>query len=256
MNGCACGKNAWSTKAEADRVVINAKIRSGLHQNTRRREQRAYPCPLRPGTWHVTSQPDAALPDYPPTDDEAATEFISTALRHQHDPTWNALLDDDLVEQTCRVLECLHHQLLAQEMERNSRVDSLRARCRAAEVPFSEVDRAVAERAEWKMRVAHFQAAVLHRLDAARQAVKTLNLTRSSDRNRRENQLHRQGLRRLTLAVTRHLAATDQPTAADRELWAWLTVLTVPFDDVTATLADMVAARRWAETPGQLRDAL
>lgn len=257
---CPCGKRAWTSKDEADRVVIDAKIRAGLKHSTRRREQRSYACPTATGIWHVTSQTGTGfnpttppLPDYPTTDDEAAVEFVSDALRHQNDTTWAALMSDERVEQTTRVLAVLHQRLQAQGEERAARLEAVRARYRAREATLNDVDRATAEKAEWKARVAHFRAAVVARLEAARQAVKTLNVARSENRDSRENLHHRDTLRLLTLAVTRHLRDTDQPTAADRRLWAWLTVLTAPNDNHAMSLADLVAGRHWTDLPDELR---
>lgn len=255
---CPCGKRAWTSKDEADRVVVDAKIRAGLKHSTRRREQRSYACPTVTGIWHVTSQTGTGfdpttppLPDYPTTDDEAAGEFVSDALRHQNDTTWAALMSNERVEQTCRVLAVLHQRLLAQGEERAARLEAVRARYRAREATLNDVDRAAAEKAEWKARVAHFRAAVVARLDAARQGVKALNVARSESHTSRDNIAHRDALRLLTLAVTRHLHATDQPTPADLDLWWHLTVLTVPHDDATLPLADMVAGRHWADGPDE-----
>lgn len=257
---CPCGKRAWTSKDEADRVVIDAKIRAGLKHSTRRREQRSYACPTVTGIWHVTSQTGTGfdpttppLPDYPATDDEAAVEFVSDALRHQNDTTWAALMSDERVEQTCRVLAVLHQRLLAQGEERSARLEAVRARYRAREATLNDVDRATAEKAEWKARVAHFRAAVVARLEAARQGVKALNVARSESHTSRDNIAHRDALRLLTLAVTRHLHDTPEPSPADRRLWAWLTVLAVPRDDGATSLADMVAGRHWAATPDELR---
>lgn len=72
-------------------------------------------------------------------------------------------------------------------------------------------------------------------------------------RDIRSADAHHDTLRLLTLAVTRHLHATDQPTPADRDLWWHLTALTVPHDNATLPLADMVAERHWADTPDELR---
>lgn len=258
---CPCGKRAWTSQGEADRIVVEAKIRAGLYGNHRRREQRAYACPIRTGLWHITSQTGPGvdlpplLPDYPNTDDEAAADLISDALRVQHDATWTALLADDRVEQTSRVLVTLHQNLTAQGQERAARVTAVQSRRTVGEASDADVERARAELADWQARVAHFRAAVQSRMDHAKQAVKALNVARSEARNSRENIAHREALRRLTLAVTRHLTCTDQPTPADRELWAWLTVLAVPYEDRTASLADMVAGRHWADTDELRRTA-
>lgn len=256
---CPCGKRAWTSKDEADRVVIDAKIRAGLKHSTRRREQRSYACPTKAGIWHVTSQSGARfdpatppLPGYPGIDDEAAAEFISDALRHNNDTTWAALMGADRVEQTCRVLSVLHQRLVAQGEERSARLEAVRARYRAKEATLNDVDRATAEKAEWKARVAHFRAAVVARLEAARQAVKTLNVARSEAGDSRDNDHHRDTLRLLTVAVARHLRDTDHPTPADRRLWAWLTVLTAPHHQRPMSLADLLAGRHWTDIPDEL----
>lgn len=256
---CGCGKRAWVNRDEADQFVVTAKIKAGLRGNQRRREQRTYPCPLRPNLWHITSQPDTGsgpppLPDYPTTDDEAAHEFISAALRHHHDPTWQALISEQRCEQTLRVLAALHHDLLAQGEERAARAESAKHRRRIGEATFADVDRATAELEEWKARVARFRSVVLARMIDAKQAVRKVNAARAHDDNRVHNETHREALRLLTLAVTRHVHATPNPTPADRELWAWLTVLTVPRGEGVASLADMVATRHWhVRTSDELR---
>lgn len=259
MTSCACGKQSWPSKAAADRVVVDSKIKAGLRGNTKRREQRSYPCPIKADLWHVTSQAGPSydrapsLPDYPDTDDEAATEFIADALRTQHDGTWAALTSDDRAEQTLRVLVALHQNILAQAEERSAAVNSAQSRRTVGEATHADVERARAEKAEWLGRVAHFRSAVTSRLEHTRQAVKALNVARSSDKNARENDAHRDALRLLTLAVTRHLNATPDPTEPDRRLWAWLTVLAVPHNDHVMSLADLVADRYWADTPDELR---
>ncbi len=259
MSACACGKQGWPSKDAADRVVVDSKIKAGLWGNTKRREQRSYPCPIKADLWHVTSQAGPSfdrapsLPTYPDTDDEAANDFIADALRTQHDGTWAALYSDVRVEQTFRVLTALHQNILAQAQERDAAVNGAQSRRTVGEATHADVERARAEKAEWLGRVAHFRSAVQSRLEHARQAVKALNIARSSDKNGRENDHHRDALRHLTLAVTRHLNATPEPTEPDRRLWAWLTVLAVPHNDGTASLADMVAGKHWADTPDELR---
>lgn len=54
---CPCGKACFFTEHAARMALVNAKIKRALRHNQRRREQRAYPCPHRPGIWHLTSQP-------------------------------------------------------------------------------------------------------------------------------------------------------------------------------------------------------
>jgi hypothetical protein len=244
---CGCGKRAWPSKADADRIVVNAKIRRGLQSNAKRREQASYQCPRNLQLWHVTSQGDVPMPDYPTDDDQTAQDFIGKQLNRPNDDTWTALLAPERAEQTLRVLGRIHQSVQAKGADKRAGLAALKGRSLAREIPRSEYDAAEQEHKDWLRRSGHFQAATIARLQEARQVVKTVNIARSASEEHVQSEAHREALRRLSLAVQRHRSQTSSPTATDRQLWAWLGVLTVPYMDGVTTIAEMLDSGSWVE---------
>ena len=52
---CPTGKERYPTQAQAEDVLLKAKIARALRHNEKRRETRAYACPKCLG-WHLTSK--------------------------------------------------------------------------------------------------------------------------------------------------------------------------------------------------------
>lgn len=242
---CGCGKRGWSSKVAADEVVLNAKIRRGLHES-RRREQGSYECPLTRGVWHVTSQParvvSVALPSYDVSDDVAAAEFVGRQLHFSHEDTWSALFAPERVDQTLRVLGAIHQKVQAQASDRRAVLADAVAQ---PNVTRAAVKAAEAEYEDWKRRVAHFRAATINRIQQARQAVKDANIARAAARDATDVKQLRGTLRDLALAVHEHRKTSPDPTRVDTRLWAALEALQVSFADDQVSLADMISTGRW-----------
>ncbi len=237
--GCTCGKRLWSTAVDAGRALVNAKIRHRLRGDQRRREQRSYPCPSGTG-WHLTSLDEITAPQvrHDPGDDDAAHAFID---RHLDTPVgdivWQQLLQPAYARQTERVLAAMLRRLQADMASRKAEVESARG--------GDSGDARAAYRA-WSVRAMERQAQLAARRREIGPAIRAVNVDENESNNRSRSRRHREVLRRLTLAVQRHRADTHQPTDTDRQLWAWLDVLTVPNGDGATSLADML--ERWERT--------
>lgn len=219
---CGCGKVAYKSKAAADRAVIGAKIRRDLHGEKNRREERTYRCPGNRGLWHLTSQSGrfSPLPTYPETDDDAGRTFVARAVDHPRDEVWEALLADDRVRQTVRVLRVLQQDVIAR-------------RAGGFTDPVEQQ-----KHLDW-------ETAILVRLREARTAEKAFNVRETVRIKDNETRQNHYALRALTLAVAKHRQLAKTSTGADRELWDWLDTLTVPHSSKPVPLGDLVD--QWRE---------
>lgn len=232
---CVCGKAGWLSKADADQIVVKAKISFALYGNQKRREQRSYECLERPGTWHVTSQADrkilrehtAAKPTYRVDDDEAAREFLSRAIFYQEMEPWTDLLSVERAHQTLRVLGEMHQASL---QEANQRLKAISA---GGNTVPSEVrrERRAAYR-EWCTQVQPMRDALVRRISQARDAVTEANIARTEGRHAKDGSYLRALVRRLALEIEGHrLSSTAEgrtPSPADERLWAVLSNVRMP----------------------------
>jgi hypothetical protein len=245
---CGCGKKAWPSKAEADAVVVNAKISTYLRGSVNRRESRSYECEDVPGLHHVTSRDRVVkLPTYAADSDAEAMLYLSRAAeRGVEEEVWEALVAPERAAQTVRVLGVLHQESLRESRVRKAEVDSLRKRAARREVAYEDYETASRNYESWMLGAVDKQTVLVSWIRLAREALKESNIRRASDANARDNVLHRDVVRRLTLAVAAHRARTECPTEADRELWAWLGVLSVPYDGSSRiSLAGLLESGGW-----------
>lgn len=54
-------KHTFTSEQDAKDALLEAKIKAGLRGNRRRREQRTYECPVRPGWHHLTAVDEAEV---------------------------------------------------------------------------------------------------------------------------------------------------------------------------------------------------
>lgn len=249
LETCPCGKRSHATRTDAERLVLEAKISAGVRGRPHRRESNVYPCPTNPAVWHTTSRATPP-PAYGPDDDEAAESYIGRAVHNSdNDPEpWTHLYADDRVEQTVRVLGRIHQSVLAQESQRRSGIEALKARSRAREIDRSAVWDAERERAEWAKRTAYFKASVVARLQEGRAKVKALRMRRADNDLSVQSKRDRATIARLAKAVAEHRAAVVAPTEADRRLWAWLGVLSTTHGKCVVSLAELLETE-WANDP-------
>lgn len=245
---CPCEKKAWARKADADLVVVNAKIKH-LRGSLKRREQRAYACETVAGLFHVTSQDlVVTLPDYGPGEDALAARFLERAIeRGVLEEVWEVLVSDALVAQTVRVLGSLHQAHLRESASRAAQLRALQRRVSLGGEDRLVLAAAKQARDNWVAESMARQEVMVVWIREARQMQKALNMRVSSDESRVQSTAHRAVLQRLTLAVAAHRERTPQPTEADRALWAWLGVLSIPFDgDRRISLSGMVEGGYWS----------
>lgn len=257
---CYCEQAAWGSEADAAQVVVGAKISRELHRNGRRREQRYYRCPTNPNLWHVTAQDSRGggmpLPEYSVHDDGDAKVFVGRAVPRGDAVVWAALLAPERAAQTLRVLIRIQQELQASSSERRTAMDAVVSRRRAELISHADYAELRDAHADWLRRVEKFRNSTLQRLREARAAVKAHNVAATARENAARRTGERVALRRLALAVKRHREDTPDPTPADRQLWAWLGLLTVPAaeDGATVPLQHMLDEGMWRgepdDTPG------
>jgi hypothetical protein len=165
-----------------------------------------------------------ALP-HTPDDDHAADRFVNNALRGRDPEVWRELASDEYVEQTDRVLLAMLDRIAADRAHRRAERDAARVRLAAGEITRADLDRELAEDGERNKKTTHFEALVReqHRLIASR-----VRRLRGDD--------VRDELMSLVVALgtaidahrTAVLGGGNEPTGADRALWARLAELDAP----------------------------
>lgn len=231
---CTCGKLAWPSKAEADQAVVDAKIKAGLRGNQRRRETRVYQCSVSPSTWHLTSSDTVTEVD----GDEAAKATVTEALQHPTPRAWNRLLGPDLIDQTVRVMHQIRRSMHTQSVVKRASVVEAENRFAAGLISakqLADIDLGVQR---FDRRTQRMDAEITQRLEDARRIVERAELARAQAADM--DLVYGDTVRRLAQAITAHRANTAAPSAADRQLWAWLDLLTVPHQGARTSLAAML----------------
>lgn len=228
---CACGKQAFLSEAKAKDVLVRAKIAFSLYGNKKRREQRAYECNVRRGTWHLTSQPlrtrqgKVVALSYALDDVEAAREYISGALFHRDGDAWEELLGGELSDQTLRALGLMHQSALLEASDQKKALSWSEYRL-------------------WRQTVAPMMKILENRIGDARQAVKRVNLAQNKDRQLREGRYNYALARRLALEIAYHRKTLGrEPDEADEQLWGLLDQLYLPRG--TEPIGELIARGDW-----------
>jgi hypothetical protein len=228
-NTCACGKVGWSNERKAKDALVRAKIAFALYGNRRRREQRAYECPIRRGTWHLTSQPERlrdrtlAPLSYPVHDVEAARDYIAGVIVENNAAAWNLLLAPERAEQTLRALGLMHQAVL-------------RERGRRRDDPEGQ-----ANYQEWLKVARPLGDVLVSKIRVAQQAVKRANVIESQGQLQRDALYLRRMVRRLAVAIHEHEQVAGGE--ADRRLCALLDELRMPRS--TKSLRDLIENGSW-----------
>ena len=250
FQACLCGKRGWSSKEEADQVVVNAKILRSLHSNNRRQEQRSYRCTVNAGLWHVTSTPLRTLaPRYRAHEDKRAREYVEALLLAEVDrPTvaeWRRLLTEDNASAVNAILSGIHQDGLKDGAERKAKNAEVQRAAHRGQIPRGT---ALASNSDYRMWVLHwtrFQALLVARKAWAKRVTSETNIARSASDVALASQAHREAVRRVALAVQAHRDATEAPTAADRELWRVLYEVEIPYRAEMAPLVRVLEESRW-----------
>lgn len=192
-----------------------------------------------------------ALP-YEPDDDVAADRMINDALRTRDTSAWRALTQPKYVLQTERILFATLEDIERSIGQRKAEFDRIRDRRAEGVVSHEEWTQHKQAWQEWKGRTEHFQ--VLTR--------QYLRMVVDCARPVRGDGLRHElisAVRGLAEAVQRHRAATLldglEPSAADRALWARLSLVRVQVDEVSAPVTLDELARPEAP-PSPLREPI
>ncbi|MFC9250383.1 hypothetical protein [Amycolatopsis thailandensis] len=176
---------------------------------------------------------------YDLTNDEAAEHYIRDAFRPHHRGRWDALLADDRVSQTYRVLKIIEANAAHGSTLRRDKIKLAEKQRDAGLMTALEYASQYREFIAWRERASLFNI-VLHQ-----------HLPQAADRVR---QVHRDSvvetlrdsLLALAVAVDDHRQAhAGEESLADTALWARLQLLPWPTsDNASYQLADAVAAER------------
>ncbi|MGW5051470.1 hypothetical protein [Actinokineospora sp. NPDC004072] len=185
---------------------------------------------------------------YDVDDDEVAEQYVREALRRSQRGNWTALLADDRVMQTYRVLRRIEvgaaqAHIRHREAIRQAEID--RDAGMISDEEFAENYRAFAD---WRQRAAVFDGILRQYLDMAVDRVRILRRDPVVDRLRRT-------LLTLALAVDAHRDAhAGEESLADTALWARLSTLPWPAAAGAEfrTLAEAVAAERSRRGPARV----
>ncbi|SDN06187.1 hypothetical protein [Allokutzneria albata] len=160
---------------------------------------------------------------YAPDDDIAAEELMGLELRSPLIDRWRAMITDEYVLQTYRVLKSIDRTVSNTFAHRNAEVRCVRADFQAGRITDEQRAAAVEEYESWKCAALVFQARVKLRLRQVRHRVRQLNGDAAFD-------AVRDTLLRLAVAVAEHQETVKRhdATGADRLLWVRLTTLTMP----------------------------
>ncbi|MCP3804950.1 hypothetical protein NLX83_37360 [Allokutzneria sp. A3M-2-11 16] len=181
---------------------------------------------------------------YEPDDDITAEELIGIELRSPDVTRWRAMITDERVIQTHRVLKSIYRTIEITFAHRNAELREVRAAFQAGVITERQRCDAVAEYERWKGRALTFRSRVVLRLEQIVHRVRQLtgDLTFEGAQS---------ALLRLATAVADHQITVErqgEATAADRLLWARLTTLTYPVtrneDVAPVALADAVSQAR------------
>lgn len=164
---------------------------------------------------------------YDPDDDASATAALTDELRAPDLERWRAMLHDDYILQTHRVLGVLERDLRADLTRRRSEVENSRLALRAGDTT-EEQHRALTERYnEWRNDALHSNNKLRDRLKQTTPRVRNMLGDAALDHTRAT-------LIALAYAVAEHRNALTTsgrtPTADDRLLWARLDTLAYPVD--------------------------
>jgi hypothetical protein len=255
---CRCGKRGWTTKHDADQVVVNAKILRHLHHNNRRREQRSYRCLTDPTLWHVTSQsvrdthrpePVPAVPAEIGKADlrELVEQLVLDEFNRNTDREWERLLTPERAADVNRVLSAVHQAGLKDGADRRAALAAASKAALAGSAGWTRRQVLAREHDAWKLHWARFQAALVTRKAQAKAALKERNIALSTQDAHVANVKHRSVFALLAQAIAEHCAATPDPSDADRELWAHLANLSVPFRGGESTLTHLLAEGVWSK---------
>ena len=162
---------------------------------------------------------------YPPDDDQAAHDLIDEHLRGDDRLVWSALISDEYVDQTARVLrqmsDLVQRDFVRFRAQDIARTDMFR-RGQMAATAYSQHS---VDYAQWKRRAKHFQYLLTQRRDEGTPVVNA----RRHDAN---GERIFGALIALAEAVRGHQRRTEEemePSEPDKQLWEQLDRLRVPY---------------------------
>lgn len=250
---CRCGKRGWLSHDGAEAVVIRAKIMRMLHANNQRREQRTYQCTTDPTLWHVTST-SLFDPTRAPRQALLVREYVEALLLEEHqsntEPHWKKLIDNNFHEATMNALAEIHQDGLRHGANLKARRDTMSQRRMAGEVGWVEFDREADLYREWVLHWNRFQAVIVARKTQFKNAVRRSNIARASDENWVLSTAHRAAVADLARAIHQHQRTSGPGTDADRQLWAALDAVQVPWGRTPGlfkSVREMIDEGRWYE---------
>ena len=184
---------------------------------------------------------------YGPDDDPAAEIYVREALRRSQRGNWLALLADDRVVQTYRVLRRIESGATQTRVHHREAIKSAEADRDAGLISAARYAEKYREYAQWRERSLVFDGVLRQYLDLAVEKV------RATRRDAVTESL-REVLLTLAVAVAEHQDAhAGEESLADTALWARLRLL--PWPTTTGAerrvLADAVAAERARRGPAR-----
>lgn len=184
---------------------------------------------------------------YGPDDDTAAEIYVREALRRSQRGNWPALLADNRVVQTYRVLRRIESGAIQTRVHHYEAIRSAEADRDAGLISAAEYAEKYREYTEWRQRSVGFDSVLRQYLDMAVDQVRVIRRDAVAESLR-------QVLLTLAVAVEEHRDAhAGEESLADTALWARLRLLPWP----TAAgverrvLADAVAAERARRGPAR-----
>lgn len=178
---------------------------------------------------------------YDVTDDLAAHSWIARLIHNPHAGLWSELYAPERVEQTVRALKEIALGAQTQMTDRRADFLDAQAEYRRGNLPESEWVEVQADYNDWRPRVARYRQSACERLRAAKAAQKRHNLAASKAKNTEEEYVFRDLLAALVETVQRHQDMTDDPSDADRMLWAHVDLGRLPSGH---PLTDLTRRRR------------
>ncbi|OXM42798.1 hypothetical protein [Amycolatopsis alba] len=183
---------------------------------------------------------------YDLTNDDDAEHYIREALTPSHRGRWDALLADDHVTQTYRVLKIIEANANHGATLRRDKIKLAEKQHRAGLMTALEHATQYRDFIAWRERASLFNTVLHQHLAQAADRVRKLH---------RDNVVEslRHSLLALAVAVDDHRQAhTGEESLADTALWARLQLLPWPTsDNASYLLADAVAAERGRRGPAR-----
>jgi Fe-S cluster assembly scaffold protein SufB len=176
--------------------------------------------------------------------DQEAADYIGKLINNREAPAWcwEALFVPERINQTYRGLAIIHRNVQAQYAQRRAAFGAVRADYHAGQITHAELRQARVAYEEWKARIAHFERAVVARMQEAREHRKAARIAEAQARDARLDWPVACG--RLVQAIAQHRATVEaefEPTTADRLLWSRLELMRLPDGTPVTDLIKRVA---------------